>query len=338
MRRAPREVSYLSKVLVTGCAGFIGFWLSKALLDRGFEVVGIDNAVPYYDPALKIGRLKALGSLRGFRFLGGDVRDRGFLEGVFSSLGPFEAVYHLAAMAGVRFSRLRPDEYLSVNVLGTLNVLECARSFGGPKLVVASTSSVYAGSPLPFREEGALDRPLSPYAASKRSAEMFCFTYHHLYGLDVSVPRYFTVYGPWGRPDMSYFRMVHCALSGRPFRLFGDGSQSRDFTYVEDVVEGTILCSGLSGFNVVNLGSDRPVPLSEMISLVEGLTGRELRVEREGGDRSDVPATWASLDRARELLGWSPRTTLEEGMSRLVGWFSENWDWLSQVDPWREGF
>jgi len=336
------------RVLVTGCAGFIGWKVAEHLLRVGHRVVGVDNLNDAYDIRLKRWRLDQLRSYPDFEFRVLDVTDRSALARLFASADgpPFGAVIHLAARAGVRPSVLDPWSYYETNVTGTLNLLEACRATGVRTFILASTSSLYGvRNPLPFREEADTDGPLSPYAASKKAAETLCYTYHYLHGLDVAVLRYFTVYGPAGRPDMSPFRFVQWIAEGRPVVLYGDGRQQRDFTYVDDIARGTLaalaflqaegpaLSSGPrpSKFEIINLGSDRPVPLMEVIRLVERLVGRPARVEHRPPHPADLPATWADISKARRLLGWAPEVSLEEGFRRLVDWYMACRAWARDI-------
>ena len=321
--------------LVTGCAGFIASRVVEMLVEAGDIVIGVDNLNDAYDPRLKQWRLARLQTHRNFRFHRVDVTDRAALEALFledaksggasRAQGPYSAVVNLAARAGVRASVENPWIYYQTNVDGTLNLLEMCRRFGVKKFLLASTSSLYgAHNPVPFREDADTNRPLSPYAASKKAAETLAFTYHYLYGLDVSIPRYFTVYGPAGRPDMSVFRFVRRIAEGEPIVLFGDGTQERDFTYVDDIARGTIAALQPCGYEIVNLGGDRPVRLSAIIDQIAALVGRRPRIERRPAHPADVPATWADIGKARQLLGWSPEVPVEEGLRRCVEWYREN--------------
>ncbi|MCX7671304.1 MAG: NAD-dependent epimerase/dehydratase family protein, partial [Anaerolineae bacterium] len=225
-----------------------------------------------------------------------------------------------------------PWAYVEANITGALNLLEWCRRMHIAKYVLASSSSLYGqGNPLPYREDQPTDRPISPYAASKKAAEALAHTYHHLYGLDITVLRYFTVYGPAGRPDMMPFRLVQWISEGRPVTVFGDGTQSRDFTYVEDIARGTIAGLRPLGFRVINLGSDRPVVLLRAIALVEELTGRKAQIIHKPAQATDMPATWADISLARDLLDWRPAVPFEEGMARLVAWYQAERDWAKDV-------
>jgi len=310
-------------VLVTGAAGFIGSAVCSLLLDRGHAVVGADSVNDAYDPRLKEWRLARLCGHDRFRFVRADIADADSVRTIFDQ-GPFEAVINLAARAGVRQSVEQPAEYLHTNVDGVLRLLEACRERGVRKFVQASTSSVYGDSPMPFREDAPAARPLSPYAASKRAAEMLAYSYHRLHGLDVSLLRYFTVFGPAGRPDMSAFRFIRWISEGEPVTLFGDGEQKRDFTFVGDIAEGTVAAMRPLGYEIINLGSDRPVTVNSVIGIIEELTGRSAVVRRQPADPADAPATWAAIARANELLGWTPRTSLQGGLRQTVEWYREN--------------
>ena len=360
-------------ILVTGCAGFIGWKVSECLLREGHRVIGVDNLNDAYDLRLKEWRLAQLEGHPNLSFHRLDITDREALSGLFTTAhrsvtpdtqhptpntsspitrasteastvssaeplsrmshqSPITAVINLAARAGVRPSVKNPWPYFQTNVIGTLNLLECCRNSGIRKFILASTSSIYGEGERPFREDAPTDRPLSPYTASKKGAEALCYTYHHLYGLDVTIFRYFTVYGPAGRPDMSVFRFIKWIAEGEPLILYGDGSQERDFTYVDDIARGTLLGLQSIGFEIINLGSDRPVKLRQIIKTIERLLGREAVIQSRPGHPADVPATWADLSKARRLLGWSPQTTWEEGLEHTVKWYLQNRQWAKAVE------
>lgn len=330
------------RYLVTGCAGFIASAVCRRLLDAGHRVVGVDNLNDAYDARLKVWRLGQLQQTPGFSFQKLDISDRSALEARFAAderdqgdveQCPYSAVVNLAARAGVRASVENPWVYLQTNCDGTLNLLDLCRRFGVEKFVLASTSSLYgAHNPLPFVEDADTNRPLSPYAASKKAAEALCYTYHHLHGLDVTVCRYFTVYGPAGRPDMSVFRFVRRIAEGEPIVVFGDGQQQRDFTYVDDIARGTVAGLRPLGYEVINLGSDRPIRLSTVIDEIGKLTGKKPQLEYRPAHPADVPATWADIRKARRLLDWSPEVRLEEGLRRAVAWYLENRDLALSLD------
>ncbi len=312
-------------VLLTGAAGFIASKVAEILLAEGHRVVGIDNMNDAYDPRLKEHRLEALQKQEDFEFVRVDISDRAALDGALAGRPPFDAVVNLAARAGVRQSVIDPWVYVDTNVTGTLNLLEHCRSTGCRKFVLASTSSLYGGNnPLPFSEDQDTSRPLSPYAASKKGAEALVYTYHYLHGIDATVFRYFTVYGPAGRPDMSLFRFCRWIAEGEPVEVFGDGHQSRDFTYVDDIARGTVLGLKPLGYEVINLGSDQPHELLRTVELIEKETGNKADLVFGPEAKADVRATWASVDKARRLLGWQPQFTLDEGIHRLVDWYMEN--------------
>ena len=326
----------MKRYLVTGCAGFIASKVTELLLEAGHLVVGVDNLNDAYDPRLKQWRLAQLEPNTNFRFHRVDITDQAALEGLFEvdarspeadhlEQRPYSAVINLAARAGVRTSVENPWVYYQANCDGTLNLLEMCRRFGVRKLLLASTSSLYGEhNPVPYREDADTDRPLSPYAASKKAAETLAYSYHYLHGLDVSIPRYFTVYGPAGRPDMSVFRFVRRIAEGEPIVVFGDGTQSRDFTYVSDIARGTIAALKPLGYEVINLGGDRPVKLSAVIEQLAELLGKRPRIEYRPAHPADVPTTWADIDKAARLLDWSPQISLEEGLRRSVAWYRKN--------------
>lgn len=321
----------MGRILLTGAAGFIGARTAALLLDEGREVVGLDDLNDAYDPRVKHGRLAQLAGRAGFSFVRADVADRGALAAALPA-GGFDAVIHLAARAGVRASVENPWIYVDTNVTGTLNLLELCRARGVAKLVLASTSSVYGDSRAEqFREDDESSRPLSPYAATKKAAEALAHTYHALHRLDVSVLRYFTVYGPAGRPDMSVFRFVQRIREGRPITVFGDGTMSRDFTYVDDVARGTVAALRPLGFEVINLGGDHPYPVNELIAAVERALGRRALIERRPAHPADVPRTAASIEKAQRLLGWSPRVSLAEGVAAAAAWYEANRAWAKDV-------
>ena len=322
----------MAHYLVSGVAGFIASAVTALLLREGHTVVGVDNLDNAYDVRLKQWRLERLKNHERMSFERCDVSDRAAVEDVWARSGPFDAVIHLAARAGVRYSVENPWVYLETNAAGTLNLLDAGRRRGLRKFVLASTSSLYgAHNALPYSESADTSRPLSPYAASKQAAEALCHAYHHLYGLDVSILRYFTVYGPAGRPDMSIFRFIQWIAEGRPVTVYGDGTQSHDFTYVEDVARGTAAACKPLGYEVINLGSDRPVSIADTIALIENLVGKRADIQYEPAHRADVPATWADIAKARRMLDWAPTTKQEEGLERCVKWYLENRSWAAGV-------
>lgn len=309
----------MKKVLVTGAAGFIGSKVCEFLMRDGVEVVGIDNLNDYYDVDLKKERLKALENSK-FRFLNIDIEDFGALKGLFQN-NEFDVVFNLAARAGVRYSMENPHIYMTTNAHGTLNLLENMKEHKVKKFILASTSSLYAGQEMPFKEELPVNTPISPYAASKKAAEVMSYTYHHLYGIDVSVVRYFTVYGPAGRPDMSPFIFSEAILNDQEVPVFGDGTQSRDFTYVDDIAEGTILAAKPVGYEIINLGGgNNPKSLNDMIKYMEVLSHKKAHPKFGKKVNADMDVTWADITKAKHLLGWTPKISFEEGFKRLMDW------------------
>ena len=334
----------VKKYLVTGCAGFIASKVTELLLDAGHSVVGVDNVNDAYDPRLKQWRLEQLKPNANFRFHRLDITDQAALQQIFEAdahspgtadpqQGPYAAVINLAARAGVRPSVENPWAYFQTNTDGTLNLLDLCRRFGVKKILLASTSSLYGEhNPIPYREDADTNRPLSPYAASKKAAEAIAYTYHHLYGMDISIPRYFTVYGPAGRPDMSVFRFIRRIAEGEPIVVFGDGTQSRDFTYVDDIARGTIAALKPLGYETINLGGDRPVKLSAVIEQIADLVGQRPQIEYQPAHPADVSATWADVGKAAAMLDWSPQVSLEEGLRRSVAWYRENRDMVLPLE------
>ena len=319
------------KILITGVAGFIASRTAQLLLDRGVQVVGLDNLNDYYDPALKHHRLALLKHHPGFQFVPGDIEHLDELRPLFVQ-DQFSTVFNLAARAGVRYSMENPHVYLATNALGTLNLLELMREHGISQMVLASTSSLYAGELSPFSETLPVNTPISPYAASKKAAEAMTHSYHHLYGMNISIVRYFTVYGPAGRPDMCVFRFIKWIDEGAPIQLAGDGTQSRDFTYVDDIAEGTIRAARPLGFEVINLGGGREsVTLLDLISRIEKLLGKQARIINEPFHKADVMETRADISKAKRLLDWEPQVGFDEGLRRSVEWYQANRDWVSHV-------
>jgi len=309
------------RVLITGAAGFIGSSVAERLVGRGDDVVGLDNFDPFYDRRLKERNLAALRGAPAFRLVEGELLDAGLLERLLAGV---DAVVHLAALAGVRPSLAEPARYMRVNVEGTTTLLEACRRAGVRRLVVASSSSVYgARSEVPFSEADSCDRPASPYAASKKATETICATYHDLSGLGISCLRFFTVYGPRQRPEMAICRFVRLALEGRALPMFGDGSSGRDYTFIDDIVDGTVaaLDHVHDAFRIYNLGGSRPVLLRELIAAIERAVGRPVQIEARPPQPGDVPITCADVTLAERELGYAPRVRLDEGLARFVAWY-----------------
>lgn len=318
----------MQTVLVTGAAGFIGSYTAQALLSRFDCVVGLDNLNDYYDPRRKRANVEAIErgvkSDQRFELVVGDIRDAATVHAIFER-HDIRAVVHLAAMAGVRVSIEKPDLYCNVNILGTLNLLNAARDFSTRNLVLASTSSVYGRTErIPFVETDTCDRPLSPYAASKRAAELLSFTYHHLYGQNVTVLRFFTVYGPRGRPDMMAYKVLTNIFTGADVPIYNNGQMHRDWTYIDDIVAGVVAASERSlGFEIINLGRGEPVLLAEFVGMIEDLADKKARLTPAPMPDADVPYTFADTSKAREKLGYEPRVSVAEGVRRLWSWYRD---------------
>ena len=320
----------MSRYIVTGCAGLIGSHVTQALLDQGHAVIGIDNLNSSYDERLKNWRVNRLKNHLTFDFHIADVRDSHRLKSIFTD--DLDAVINLAAKAGVRQSLTEPLEYYETNVTGTINLLEMCRTFNIKKFILASTSSLYGdGTQQPFQETNDTNCPLSPYAASKKAAEAICYTYHHLYDIDITIPRYFTVYGPAGRPDMAIFKFIKWIAEGIPITLFGDGEQTRDFTYVSDIAQGTILSLKKLGYQVINLGSDKPISVNNCISLIEDSLQKPSKRNYLPSHPADVRHTWANISKAKDLLGWKPETDINTGINESVKWYIENQSWAKRI-------
>lgn len=310
------------RVMVTGVAGFVGSHVAEALLARGDEVVGIDNFNDYYPPARKHANLRRAKTYSGFALHILDVRDGEALARLCADRRP-DAVVHLAAMAGVRYSIERAPLYVDVNVRGTVNVLEGARLAGTNHIVFASTSSVYGRTgQVPFSEDQPVGRPLAPYPATKIAAELMGHAYHNMFALSFTALRFFSVYGPRGRPDMMPFRITDCAVHGREFVLYEAGDMYRDWTYVGDIVAGILAAVDRPvGYACINLGRGEPVQMRHFVQLVEDLTGREARFRTQPAPLSEPPVTFADITKARSLLGYSPATPVREGMRRFWEWY-----------------
>lgn len=321
----------MKTILLTGAAGFIGSKTAEFLLADKVRVIGLDNLNDYYDVRVKQYRLKTLKQNKNFIFHKTDIENRTALKKIFDQY-KIDAVINLAARAGVRYSMINPYVYFATNAQGTLNLLELCKDHKISKFVLASTSSLYAGQKMPFTEKLAVNTPISSYAASKKAAEVTCYTYHYLYGMDVTVVRYFTVYGPAGRPDMSMFRFIKWIDEGQPIELFGDGSQSRDFTYVDDIARGTIKALKKVGFEIINLGGgNKPYKLTYVIRLIEKYLGKKVKIKQFAFHKTDLRATWANITKAKQILKWEPKVGLEEGVKRSVQWYLENKSWLKNV-------
>ena len=321
----------MKKILVTGTAGFIGSKVSEMLLKEGCCVIGIDNLNDYYDKNLKLWRLNNLKESMNFKFYQVDIENFSDLKNVFKK-HRFDVVINEAARVGVRYSLKNPFIYLTTNAGGTLNLLELCKEYDISKFILASTSSLYAGQKMPFKEELSVNKPISPYAASKKAAEAIAYSYHYLYGIDVTVLRYFTVYGPRGRPDMSPFRFIKWIIEDNPIEIFGDGSQERDFTYIDDIARGTIKAIKPLGYEVINLGNNHPDKLSTAIQLIEKYVGKKADFKYREFHKADMKDTWADINKAKKLLDWQPQVRLEEGIKRTVEWTKDNWEWIQNIE------
>jgi nucleoside-diphosphate-sugar epimerase len=320
----------MANYLVTGAAGFIGARTSEFLIKDGHTVAGVDNLNETYDPRVKEYRLKKLQALPGFTFHKLDISQKSVIDYLRDQR--FEGVINLAARAGVRASVKDPWAYVETNMIGSLNMLELCRATGTKKFIVASTSSIYGEDPpYPTPESASSSEPLQPYAASKKGAEAMAHAYHHLYDIDVSVVRFFTVYGPAGRPDLSIFRFVQWISEGLPVRVNGDGEQSRGFTYIDDIARGTILALKPVGHEVLNLGGHEVITINNLIRLIEDVVGRKAIVEYGPADPADMRSNWADVTRAGELLGWEPQFNMRDGIEKLVEWYNAEREWASQI-------
>jgi UDP-glucuronate 4-epimerase len=302
------------------------------LLETDHSVVGLDDMNSSYDVRMKEHRLKKLTRRKSFEFYKLDIADRDAIDGLDTS-EKFDAVINLAARAGVRDSVADPWIYIDANINGTVNLLEFARKNEIPKFILASTSSIYgADAPLPTPETADSSHPLQPYAASKKGAEAMCHAYYFLHGIDVTVVRYFTVYGPAGRPTMSMFRFVQKISEGRPVQLFGDGEQTRGFTYIDDIARGTILALAAVGYEIINLGGHESVSMNNLIQMLEEAIGRKAVIEIGPADKADMLASWADVTKAGEMLGWEPNVGLKQGIANTVAWYKKERSWASKIN------
>jgi UDP-glucuronate 4-epimerase len=312
------------RILITGAAGFIGSNLADRLLKNGFQVLGIDNFDPFYDRTIKENNIADARKNPDYQFREGDIRDKNFTENCFSDFKP-DIVLHLAAKAGVRPSLTDPDLYFNVNVMGTLNVLETMKKCGIKKMIFASSSSVYGNNKkVPFSENDNVDFPISPYAASKKAGELLCHTFHHLYNLDIYCLRFFTVYGPRQRPDLAIHKFVKAILNKGVIYLYGDGTTSRDYTHIDDIIKGVMgAMKKVKGFDVFNLGEAKPVSLIDLVRLLEKSSGRKSHLKYLPMQEGDVIRTYADIAKARADLGYNPKIDIESGIKNYINWYRE---------------
>jgi UDP-glucuronate 4-epimerase len=322
----------MMRYLVTGAAGFIGAVVAAKLLEGGAEVVGIDNLNQAYDVRMKEYRLSQLMGMPGFSFLKLDVSERSLLDDPALKGKDFAAVINLAARAGVRDSLVDPWVYLDTNAGGTLNLLEFCRQEGIKKMLLASTAGLYGdGAPLPTPETEPTDHPLQVYAASKKAAESLAHAYHYLYDLDISIVRYFNVYGPAGRPDSVMFRFVKWIQEEMPVQLNGDGSQSRGFTYIDDIARGTIAALQPLGFEIINLGGHELMTISRLIEILEKITGKRAHIVHHPRHPADMLTSQADVSKAKRILNWEPEVSLEEGIGQVVDWYQQEREWAKDI-------
>ena len=312
------------KVLVTGCAGFIGSYVAKALLERGDEVIGVDDLNDYYDPKLKKSRLKYFfEGEKAFKFYKLNFCDKEKVKDIFEN-NEIDKICHLGAQAGVRYSLENPYAYIKSNIEGTVVIFEMAKKYNIKKIVYASSSSVYGGNKkIPFSVEDSVDKPISLYAATKRSDELIAYTYHHLYGIKMGGLRFFTVYGPWGRPDMALFKFTKAISKGGKIDVYNHGEMKRDFTYITDIVAGVLNAIDTEyDFEIFNLGNNNPVELLYFIECIEKELGKKANKNMMPIQEGDVPITSADISKTKEILGWEPKIKIEEGIKKFVEWFN----------------
>lgn len=314
----------MAKYLITGGAGFIGSNLTAYLLKEGHEIVCVDNLDSFYDIGIKHKNLSAFEGNEAYLFVEGDIRDYEFMRSLFKE-HKFAQVIHLAARAGVRPSIVDPLLYNDVNIKGTLNILECLKEFKIPKLIFASSSSVYGtNTKVPFAEDDLIQKTISPYAVTKLAGEMFCHSYSHLYGISVAALRFFTVYGPAQRPEMAIHKFTRAIFEGEKIPMFGDGSSQRDYTYVEDIVEGIVASMKASfGFEIFNLGNSATISLKDLIGVIEEQAGKKAIIEQLPSQPGDVPITYADISKSKDMLGYDPQTPIRDGIVKFVKWYRD---------------
>ncbi|HUV15749.1 MAG TPA: NAD-dependent epimerase/dehydratase family protein [Pelolinea sp.] len=323
----------MTSYLVTGAAGFIASKVCEFLLDQGHQVIGVDNLDPVYDLRIKRWRLDRLTPYDGFTFHEKSICDRSAMDRIFKNHSEISAVINLAAKAGVRDSVIDPWSYYETNVTGTLNLLELCRHQGIRKFILASTSSIYGeDAPYPTPEDAESSFPLQPYAASKKAAETLCYSYHYLYKMDITVLRYFTVYGPAGRPGMSMFRFTRWISEEEEVQVFGDGNQTRGFTYLDDIARGTIAALKPLGYEIINLGGHESISIKDLIAKFENAIGKKAKAKHYPAHPADMSASWADISKAKQILSWEPGISLDEGIQNVIQWYRQEHHWASQVD------
>ena len=321
----------MANYIVTGAAGFIGSNVSRQLLEDGHFVLGIDELNAAYDPKIKEWRKKKLEQYSNFSFVKQDISDLETMKEMCKGK-KYDAVFNLAARAGVRASLEDPHSFVNTNMTGTLNMLEICKQYDIPKFILASTSSVYGkDAPSPTPENAETSFPLQPYAASKKGAEAMCHAYHFLFGIDVTIFRYFTVYGPAGRPDMVMFRFGKWISEGEEVVIFGDGEQTRGFTYVDDIARGTIKGLKKTGFQVINLGGHESISINELVEIMEGMIGKKAQTQYYPAQKADMRSNLADVSKARDILDWKPTVSLQEGIQNLVDWYKEEREWVKDL-------
>jgi len=312
----------MNTILITGGAGFIGSHLTERLLKKGFRIICLDNFDPFYNPLIKRFNISSFINHKNYKLIEGDIRDTKLLEDIFTT-NNIDIIVHIAAKAGVRPSIREPRVYTDVNVMGTVNLLEMAKRYNVRKFIFASSSSVYGiNQKLPFNEEDRVENPVSPYASTKRAGELLCYTYHHLYNIPVICLRFFTVYGPRQRPEMAIHKFTRLIYQNKPIPVYGDGTSRRDYTYIDDIIDGLIASIEREfSYEIINLGESRTVTLLELIRLIEKNLNRKAIIQWLPEQPGDVPVTYADINKAKRLLGYNPSVSIEEGIERFVDWF-----------------
>ena len=313
------------KVLITGAAGFIGSHLCERLLDDGWKIVGVDNFDDFYDPQIKRRNIADCLKNKNFQLVEADIRDRAAMDDTVGN--GIDIIVHLAARAGVRPSIAQPLLYADVNVNGTMALLEAAKKHNVGKFIFGSSSSVYGNNEkVPFSEDDNVDFPISPYAATKKAGELICHTYHHLYGISVTCLRYFTVYGPRQRPDLAIHKFARLMEEGKPISIYGDGTMSRDFTYIDDIIDGTVAAmEKCAGFNIYNLGESRPITVNDLVAAIEKALGKKAIKKYVPPQPGDVERTYADVTKAVNELGYNPSTDISDGLARFVAWLRDEY-------------